>query len=257
MKNKPLIFGKPQTRRTFLRQAANGGLFLAGSTFINQFTKLANASQSRYYYEGSEAAHVTFMTDPMFVQQTVPKYFQANTEGIMSAWFIYERLVRPKMAAAEYLKAILAIPVLYKGHGEPVKGFFIEKGYLNDQFRVYAAQEAYGHSTHYAMIDWSTDQNSIKCTVKKKDGTKVAHVTLSLSETKAGTQEDYVIYFNAQGHAPALKLNMTETHEIERERIPGKVVEADFFGIEVDEVLEAVYRKYDWSIPVQSESLAN
>ena len=50
---------------------------------------------------------------------------------------------------------------------------------------------------------------------------------------------------------------MVETHEIERERIPGKVVEADFFGIEVNEVLEAVYRKYDWSIPVQSESLAN
>jgi hypothetical protein len=78
-----------------------------------------------------------------------------------------------------------------------------------------------------------------------------------LSGTKTGAQEHYDVHFNAQGHAPALKLNMVETHEIERERIPGKVVEADFFGIEVNEVLEAVYRKYDWSIPVQSESLAN
>jgi len=257
MKNQPLVFWKSQTRRELLRRAVRGGLFLASYAFMNPLTKLVNASQSRYFYEGSEAAHVTFTTDPKRVKQTVPKPFQANNEGVMSAWFIYERLVRPKMAAGEYLKALLAIPVVYKGNGMPMKGFFIEKVYSNDQFRLHAGQDVYGFSTHYANIDWSADQNSIKSTVKKKDGTQVAHVALSLSGTKAGAQEDFPILFNARGHAPKLKLNMIETHEIEQERIPGQVIKADLFGIEVNQVIEAVYRKYDWSIPMQPESLAN
>lgn len=50
---------------------------------------------------------------------------------------------------------------------------------------------------------------------------------------------------------------MTEIHEEELERVPGQVVEADLFGVKVNQVIEAVYRKYDWSVPMQSESLAD
>jgi hypothetical protein len=50
---------------------------------------------------------------------------------------------------------------------------------------------------------------------------------------------------------------MTETHEEERERVPDQVVEADLFGIEVNQVIEAGYRKYDWSLPMQSEALTD
>jgi len=257
MKNQSLIFWKSQTRRELLRRAVRGSLFLASSAFMNPLTKLAYASASRFFFEGSEAAHVTFTTDPKRVTQTIPKPFQANNEGVMSAWFIYERLVRPKMSAGEYLKAILAIPVVYKDNGMPMKGFFIEKVYSDDLNRLNYAQEVYGFSTHYAMIDWSADQNSIKSTVKKKDGTQVAHVALSLSGTKTYAREDFGTHFTAQGNAPKLKLKMIETHEIERERIPGQVIEANLFGIEVNQVLEAVYRKYDWSIPVTAESLAH
>ena len=85
----------------------------------------------------------------------------------------------------------------------------------------------------------------------------MAHIALTLSDTKAGAQLwNDVIHFNAQGTAPSLKLSMTEIHEEELERVPGEVVGADLFGIEVNQVIEAVYRKYDWSGPMQSEALA-
>jgi hypothetical protein len=260
MRNQPLIFWKPQTRRDFLRQAAGAGLFLAGSAVLHPLvhgSRLAHASSSLYVYEGSESAHITFTTDPKRIQTTVPEPFQVNDKGIMTAWFAYERKVKPKMAAHEYVKAVLAIPVEYKGKGVPMKGLFIEKAYVNDPFSVYAAAEAYGYPAHYANIDWSANQASIKSTVKKKDGTRVAHMTLSLSNTKAATQPwNDVIHFNAQGTAPSLKLSMTEIHEEELERVPGEVVGADLFGIEINQVIEAVYRKYDWSGPMQSEALA-
>lgn len=260
MKNQPLIFWKPQTRRDFLRQAAGAGMFLAGSAVLHPLVhrpNLAHASSSLYIYEGSEAAHITFTTDPKRIQKAVPKPFQANNKGIMTAWFVYERKVKPKMAAHEYLKVFLAIPVEYKGKGVSMKGLFIKNAYLNDHFSVYASTEAYGYPSHYANIDWSVNRASIKSTVKKKDGTQVAHIALSLSDKKAASQpwED-IILFNAQGIAPLLKLSMTEIHEEELERIPGQVVEADLFGVEVNQVIEAVYRKYDWSVPMQSKALA-
>jgi hypothetical protein len=260
MKHQPLIFWKPQTRRDFLRQAAGAGMFLAGSVVLHPLVhrpKLAHASSSLYIYEGSEAAHITFTTDPKRIHKAVPKPFQANNKGIMTACFVYERKVKPKMAAHEYLKAILAIPDEYKGKGVSMKGLFIKNAYLNDHFSVYASTEAYGYPSHYANIDWSVNRASIKSTVKKKNGTQVAHIALSLSDKKAASQpwED-IILFNAQGNAPSLKLSMTEIHEEELERIPGQVVEADLFGVEVNQVIEAVYRKYDWSVPMQSKALA-
>ena len=256
MKKKLLVSWKLQTRRMFLRQVASGGLFLAGSAFLNPLIRLAHAD-SLYIYEGSESAHITFTTDPKRIFKAVPEPFQANDKGIMTVWFVYERKVKPKMAAHEYVKAVLAIPVEYIGKGVPMKGIFIEKAYVNDQFSVYAAAEAYGYPSHYANIDWSADRNSIKSTVKKKDGTQVAHISLSLSDKKATSQPwSDVIHFNAQGTAPPLKLSMTEIHEEELERVPGQVVEADLFGVKVNQVIEAVYRKYDWSVPMQSESLA-
>ena len=207
MKIQPLIFWTSQTRRDFLRQAAGAGMFLAGSAALYPLVhrpKLAHASSSLYIYEGSESAHITFTTDPKRIQKTVPEPFQANDKGIMTAWFVYERKVKPKMAAHEYLKALLAIPVEYKGKGVPLKGFFIEKAYINDQFSVYASTEAYGYPSHYANIDWSVNRASIKSTVKKKDGTRVAHIALSLSDKKAATQPwDDIILFNAQGQGNA------------------------------------------------------
>jgi hypothetical protein len=156
------------------------------------------------------------------------------------------------------LKSAVAIPVVYEGKGVPMKGLFIEKAYVNDPFSAYLAEEAYGYPIHYAKIDWSADRSSIRSSVKKNDGTQIAHVALSLSDTKAGTQpEDDIIHFNAQRKGPSPKLSMTETHEEERERVPDQVVEADLFGIEVNQVIEAVYRKYDWSLPMQSEALTD
>ena len=78
-----------------------------------------------------------------------------------------------------------------------------------------------------------------------------------MSGTKTGAQEDFGTNFTAQGNAPKLKLKMIETHEIEQERIPGRIIEADLFDIKINQVLEAVYRKYDWSMPMQPESLEN
>lgn len=185
MKKKFLVSWKPQTRRMFLRQVAGGGLFLAGSSFLIPLTRHAHAD-SLYIYEGSEAAHITFTTDPNYILKAVPEPFQANDKGIMTAWFVYDRKVKPKMAAHEYLKAFfLAIPIEYKGKGVPMKGLFIKNAYYNDPFSVYASTEAYGLPSLYANIDLSADRNSIKSTVKKKDGTQVAHIALSLSDKKA------------------------------------------------------------------------
>jgi hypothetical protein len=178
----------------------------------------------------------------------------------MMAWFVHERKVKPAALAHNYHKAVLAIPAVFEGQrgfgrrGRRVEGLFIEQMYT-DTGVIYAKLN-YGYPLEWAKMDWSADQSSIKSTVTK-DGTQIARVALSLSDTEAGLQPGRVVtHLNLQGNGSSPKATMTKTREEERIRLPGQVVEADLFGIEDYEVIDAVYRKYDWFLAPRSEALA-
>jgi len=263
MKKQLPLYWKPRTRREFLRQAASAGTFFAGSAVLYPFIgkpKSALAGQWFYVYRGSEAALITFRIDPNRLRKTVPEVFTPNNRGILIAWFAFERKVEPKAMAHNYHKAILAIPVVFEGQsgfgrrGRRVEGFFIEQAYLNAG--VSYAKRNYGYPLERAKIDWSADKSSIKSTVAK-DGTQIAHIALSLSDSEAEPQPGRdVAHLNLQQNGLTPKPTMTKTREEERIRLPGQVVEANLFGIEDYEVIDAVYRKYDWFLAPHSEALA-
>ena len=257
------IYWKPRTRREFLKQAAGAGLLLTGSAVLDPFMlkpKSAHASQWLYVFRGSEAALVTFRTDPNRFRKTVPEAFKPNDKGILIAWFAYERKVEPRAFAHTYHKAALAIPGVFEGQrgfgrrGIRMEGLFIEQMYLNTGVS-YARH--YGYPLEHAKIDWSADQSSIKSTVAK-DGTQIAHVALSLSDSEAEPKPGRdVAHINLlQEKGSSRKPTMTKTREEERIRLPGQIVEADLFGIEDYKVIEAVYRKYDWFLAPHSEAIA-
>jgi len=222
--------------------------------------KSAHASQWHWVFRGSEAALITFRTDPNRLRKTVPEVFTPNNRGILIAWFAFERKVEPPAMAHNYHKAMLAIPVVFEGQrgfgrkGIRVEGLFIEQAYLN--IGVSYAKRNYGYPLERAKIDWSVDKSSIKSTVAK-DGTQIAHIALSLSDSEAEPKPSKVVpHLNLQGNGQSPKPTMTKTREEERIRLPGQVVEANLFGIEDYEVIDAVYRKYDWFLAPHSEALS-
>lgn len=256
-------YWKPRTRREFLKQAAGAGLLLTGSAVLDPFMlkpKSAHASQWHWVFRGSEAALITFRTDPNRFRKTVPEAFKPNDKGILVAWFAYERKVEPRAMAHTYHLAVLGIPVVFEGQrgfgrrGIRVEGLFIEQAY-SDTGVSYAGRN-YGYPLERAKIDWSADKSSIKSTVAK-DGTQIAHVALSLSDSEAEPQPGRdVAHFNLQENGSSPKPTMTKTREEELIRLPGQVVEADLFGIEDYKVIDAVYRKYDRFLAPHSEAIS-
>jgi hypothetical protein len=245
-----------------LKQAAGAGLFLTGSAALDPFLltpKSAHASQWHWVYRGSEAARVTFRTDPNRIRKTVPEDFKPNDKGILVAWFAYEHKVEPPAMAHSFHLAALGIPVIFEGQrgfgrrGRRLEGLFIEQMY-SDSVVSYPKRN-YGYPLERAKIDWSAGKSSVKSTVIK-DGTQIAHIALSLSDSKAEPQSgrDFV-HLNLQENGSSPKPTMTKTREEERIRLPGQVVEADLFGIENYKVIDAVYRKYDRFLAPHSEAL--
>lgn len=234
------------------------GLFLAGSTVLHPLireSKFAHASSYMYGYEGSEAALVRFTTDPKRIRKMVPKPFQANDKGIMTASFVHERKVKPLHSAHEYLRAVLAIPVVYEGMGVSMKGLFIEQMYNDDANSVNYGKWNWGYPSEHANITFAADQSSIKSTVTK-DGIQIGRIDLSLSGTESKPEPGKdVIHFNAQRDPVSPMPTMTKTREVERERFTGQVVQAELFGVEVDQVIGAFYGKYDWYLAPQCEVL--
>lgn len=250
---------KPQTRREFLKRTAQAGLFSAASFFVPHWigkSRLAHASPWGYVFRGSEAAFIKLRTDPKRIRETVPEIFKPTDQGIMLAWFVSEKKVRPMQHL--YNKAALAVPVRYEGptgfgrRGVRVEGIFFEQYYLNSS--VSYQKQVYGYPVEHAKIAWSADRNSVNSAVTK-DGTQIARVALSLSGANGRLQPSQdILHLHLPGGSTP-KPSKTRVREEERERIAAEVVDANLFGVRDYEVVEAVYKKYDRFVAPRSEPI--
>lgn len=239
-------------RRDFMRWIWHTGLYSSLYSIMCQ-SKLAHADPWAYIYRENEAALITFTSHPESVHKMVPKPLKANDKGIMVASFASMHKVEPVHAKNDYLLSSLGIPVVYeakRGFGlVRIEGLFYMEFYSDSETPVSFARRTYGYPSKKAKMSWLANKNKVKSSVTKNDE-QVARVEMNISNKGTDTQPGSDTYhFNLVKGTSFQELAITKCRYEEQERIPGQVVEANLFGINIESFVSTFYRKYDFYIP--------
>jgi len=214
---------------------------------------LAWASNWAYGYRGCQAAYVTFTSsDPEGIRRIVPEPLQVNTRGILTASFASMHKVWPEHARMSYFVGSLAVPVVYaaqRGFGlQQIEGRFMVNTYTDSPTMASFSRSDWGYPVEQAQFDWSADGGSVRSRVTKGN-TEVARIAMSLTDAKGPPPAEMDTYdFNVKRSGPKSELTMTKCRYAEEKLISGTLDDANLFGFEVDQVLDARYRKYDFFI---------
>lgn len=214
---------------------------------------LAQASNWSFVHRGCEAAYITFTSsDPEGIRRLVPEPLQVNTRGILTASFASMHKVWPEHARMSYLVGSLAVPVVYaaqRGFGlQQIEGRFIVNTYTDSPTMASFSRNDRGYPVEQAQFDWSADGGSVRSRVTKSN-TEVARIAMSLTDAKVPPPAEIDAYdFNVKRIGPKSELTMTKCRYAEEKLISGTLDDANLFGVEVDQVLDARYRKFDFFI---------